>query len=97
MNRELWPPCLPGLNPCKFYVWGMLKDKVCINNPGMEDGLGEKKKAFRTEGRQFNQNFDMQRTCMLGFMSLSVSCRKPFPAPPLNIVSKNLILTVKNI
>jgi len=23
-----WPPRSPNLNPCDFYVWGMLKDEV---------------------------------------------------------------------
>jgi hypothetical protein len=28
MSRGLWPPHSPDLNPYKFYLWGMLKDKV---------------------------------------------------------------------
>jgi hypothetical protein len=25
--------CSPNLNPCDFYVWGTLKDKVYVNKP----------------------------------------------------------------
>jgi hypothetical protein len=29
----LWPARSPDLNPCDFYLWGNLKDKVSSNNP----------------------------------------------------------------
>jgi hypothetical protein len=29
----LWPPRLPDLNTCNFYLWGSLKGKVYVNNP----------------------------------------------------------------
>jgi hypothetical protein len=29
----MWPPRSPDLNPCDFYLWGTLKEKVYINNP----------------------------------------------------------------
>jgi inhibitor of nuclear factor kappa-B kinase subunit alpha len=29
----LWPARSPDLNPCDFYLWGNLKDKVYSNNP----------------------------------------------------------------
>jgi hypothetical protein len=28
-----WPPYSPDLNPCDFYLWGYLKDKVYAQNP----------------------------------------------------------------
>ena len=28
-----WPPYSPGLNPCDFFLWGCVKDKVYLNNP----------------------------------------------------------------
>jgi hypothetical protein len=33
VSRGLWPPQSPDLNPCDFYLWGKLKDKVYVNNP----------------------------------------------------------------
>jgi inhibitor of nuclear factor kappa-B kinase subunit alpha len=30
--RGLWPARSPDLNPCDFYLWGNLKDKVYSNN-----------------------------------------------------------------
>jgi hypothetical protein len=38
---DQWPPHSPDLNPCDFYLWGMLKDKVYVNNPHMAEGLKE--------------------------------------------------------
>jgi inhibitor of nuclear factor kappa-B kinase subunit alpha len=29
----LWPASSPDLNPCDFYLWGNLKDKVYSNKP----------------------------------------------------------------
>lgn len=28
-----WPPRSPDLNPCDFFLWGYLKDRVYVNNP----------------------------------------------------------------
>jgi hypothetical protein len=33
INRGLWPARSPDLNPCDFYLWGNLKDRVYSNNP----------------------------------------------------------------
>jgi inhibitor of nuclear factor kappa-B kinase subunit alpha len=33
LSRGLWPARSPDLNPCDFYLWGNLKDKVYSNNP----------------------------------------------------------------
>jgi hypothetical protein len=33
ISRELWPARSPDLNPCDFYLWGNLKDKVYSINP----------------------------------------------------------------
>lgn len=29
----LWPPRSPDLNPCDYYLWGTLKDRVYVNSP----------------------------------------------------------------
>lgn len=34
-----WPPCSPDLNPCDYYLWGNLKDKVYRDRPGTADQL----------------------------------------------------------
>jgi hypothetical protein len=39
MNRGLWPPLSPDPNPCGFYMWTMLHDRMCSNNPRSEDDL----------------------------------------------------------
>lgn len=28
-----WPPYSPDLNPCDYFLWGYLKDRVYVNNP----------------------------------------------------------------
>jgi hypothetical protein len=33
VTTGLWPPRSPDLNPCYFYLWGKLKDKVYVNSP----------------------------------------------------------------
>jgi hypothetical protein len=33
ISRGLWPTRSTDLNPCDFYLWGNLKDKVYSNNP----------------------------------------------------------------
>jgi hypothetical protein len=39
VSRGLWPPRCQDLNPCDFYLWGKLKDKVYVNNPHILDEL----------------------------------------------------------
>jgi hypothetical protein len=31
--RFSWPPCSPDLNPCDYFLWGYLKDKVFSSAP----------------------------------------------------------------
>jgi hypothetical protein len=39
VSRGLRPPRSSDLNPCDFYLWGKLKDKVYVNNPHTLDEL----------------------------------------------------------
>ena len=41
-----WPPYSPDLNPCDFFLWGCIKDKVYANNPHT---LEELSNAIQTE------------------------------------------------
>jgi hypothetical protein len=41
ISRGLWPPRSPDLNPCDFYLWGTLKEKVYVNNPHSLEELQE--------------------------------------------------------
>jgi len=41
-----WPPYSPDLNPCDYYLWGCLKDRVYRSAPKSIDDL---KKAIQTE------------------------------------------------
>ena len=34
-----WPPYSPDLNPCDFFLWGYLKDKVYRHQPTTMDAL----------------------------------------------------------
>jgi hypothetical protein len=38
---DQWPLRFPDLNLCDFYLWGMLKDKVYVNNPQTAEELKE--------------------------------------------------------
>jgi hypothetical protein len=44
ISRELWSGRSPDLNPCDFYLWGNLKDKVYSNN---SHALDELKQSIR--------------------------------------------------
>jgi hypothetical protein len=39
ISHTLWPARSPGLNPCDFYLWGNLKNKVHSSNPHTMDDL----------------------------------------------------------
>jgi hypothetical protein len=39
ISSDIWPAFSPDLNPCNFFFWGCLKDKVYSNNPRMEEEL----------------------------------------------------------
>jgi hypothetical protein len=41
ISRGLWPPRSPDLNPCDFYLWGTLKEKVYVNNQHSLEELQE--------------------------------------------------------
>jgi hypothetical protein len=38
---DQWSLRSPDLNPCDFCLWGMLKDKVYVNNPHTAEELKE--------------------------------------------------------
>lgn len=40
-----WPPYSPDLNPCDFYLWGFLKDRVYANRPTSIEELQDKIKS----------------------------------------------------
>jgi hypothetical protein len=41
ISSGIWPACSPNLNPCDFFFWGCLKDKVYNSNPQTEEELKE--------------------------------------------------------
>jgi hypothetical protein len=41
ISRGLWPAHSPDLNPCDFYLWGNLKQKVYKTNPHTIEELKE--------------------------------------------------------
>ena len=40
-NKEKWPPRSPDLNPCDFFLWGYLKQRVYNTMPQSLDSLKE--------------------------------------------------------
>jgi hypothetical protein len=41
VSSGIWPARSPDLNPCDFFFWGCLNDKVDTSNPRMEEELKE--------------------------------------------------------
>ena len=39
INKEMWPPYSPDLNPCDFFLWGYLKSKIYNPLPANLDEL----------------------------------------------------------
>jgi hypothetical protein len=37
VSSDIWPSTSPDLNPCDFFVWGCLKDKVYNSSPQTEE------------------------------------------------------------
>jgi hypothetical protein len=46
ISSSIWPPRSPDLNPCDFFFWGCLKDKVYNSNPRTEE---EPEETIRNE------------------------------------------------
>ena len=59
-----WPPYSPDLNPCDFFLWGYLKDKVYAANPRTLEDL---KTAITREIAAIDQ--DTLKNVVLGFES----------------------------
>jgi hypothetical protein len=41
ISSGIWPERSPDLNPCDFFFWGCLKDKVHNSIPRTEEGVKE--------------------------------------------------------
>ena len=50
-QKNLWPPRSPDLTPADFFLWGLLKGKVCKNTPRTIEQL---KDAIRQEIQAVN-------------------------------------------
>jgi hypothetical protein len=37
ISSDIWPAHSPDLNPCEYFFWGCLKDKVYKSNPRAEE------------------------------------------------------------
>jgi hypothetical protein len=37
ISSDIWPAHSPDFNPCNFFLWGSLKDKVYSSNPRTEE------------------------------------------------------------
>jgi len=49
--KTLWPPRSPDLTPADFFLWGLLKSRVCKNTPRTIEQL---KDAIRQETEAVN-------------------------------------------
>jgi transposase len=52
VNKKMWPPRSPDLNPCDFYLWGHLKSVVYNPLPKTLDDL---KANIKREIKKFNE------------------------------------------
>jgi hypothetical protein len=41
MSSDIWPARSPDCNPCDFFFWVCLRDKVYSNNPRTEEEFKE--------------------------------------------------------
>jgi hypothetical protein len=48
-STDIWPPYSPDLNPCDYFLWGFLKDRVFSENIGNISLLKEKIKQVCAE------------------------------------------------
>jgi len=48
-STDIWPPYSPDLNPCDYFLWGFLKDRVFSENVGNISLLKEKIKQVCSE------------------------------------------------
>jgi hypothetical protein len=39
LNKDKWPTRSPDLNPCGYFLWGYLKDKIYAQMPKTIDDL----------------------------------------------------------
>ncbi|EFN65798.1 hypothetical protein EAG_12575, partial [Camponotus floridanus] len=52
-----WPPRSPDYNPCDFFLWGALKERIYFNRIETQDELEEQIAiAFTTTQRQHIRN-----------------------------------------
>jgi hypothetical protein len=63
---DQWPPRSPDLKPCDFNLWGMLKDKVYVNNPHTAEELQE-------NFRRVISNISQEEICRV-FRSVLTRC-----------------------
>ena len=85
ISKELQPPCLPDLNSCNFYLWGMLKHKVHSNNLCTESDLTKKNHS----GRGFLISPAQLQCAMNNLSVMSDLCLWAEGAPSLNMMNKN--------
>ena len=53
MDSTKWPPRSPDLNPCDFYLWGQMKQRVYIPKPSNIDEL---RNNIEREFKSFKKN-----------------------------------------
>jgi len=92
-KQEFWPLHLPDLNPCKFFLLGMLMIKCVITDLALKMVW---KKVFRMRCFHFTSRTSVYHKYVSCVWWLAVIWRKPFPAPYLNMKSSNIILTAAN-
>lgn len=62
-----WPPWLPDLSPCDYFLWGYLKYKDYINKPRTLEALSET--ITREIGRHLTDVFFAADLCYVFFSS----------------------------
>ena len=68
ITKDRWPPRSPDLNPCDFFLWGYLKDRVY--NP-LPRNLGDLKQNIQTEIKNIKEEVlvkvakEFEKRCLL--------------------------------
>ena len=47
LEKTMWPPCSPDLNPIDFSIWGILQNKACKKTLQIIENLKKKLEKMR--------------------------------------------------
>jgi hypothetical protein len=78
---DIWPASSPDLNPCDFFYWGCLKDKIYSSNPRTKELKGNIRREISNIPAEGVQKVKKRLLPPVRGMS---TCRGTgFPTPPM--------------